>query len=101
MLRPCGSNLIRRRRIGTWATRSRPEGGRRKRSNICAARCSSIPVTARPATAEAYNNLGIALASQGELEKAIDQFRQALRLQPGFVDAQQNLAKLRGLTAQH
>ena len=54
-----------------------------------------------PDSAEAYNNLGIALASQGELEKAIDQFRQALRLQPGFVDAQQNLAKLRGLTAQH
>jgi Flp pilus assembly protein TadD len=54
-----------------------------------------------PDSADAYNNMGIALASQGELEKATDQFQQALRLQPGFVDAQQNLAKLRSLTAQH
>jgi Flp pilus assembly protein TadD len=51
-----------------------------------------------PDSAEAHNNLGIALASQGEFEKATDQFQQALKLQPGFVDAQQNLAKLRSLT---
>jgi Tfp pilus assembly protein PilF len=49
-----------------------------------------------PDSAEAHNNLGIALASQGELEKATDQFQQALKPQPGFVDAQQKLAKLRG-----
>jgi Flp pilus assembly protein TadD len=49
-----------------------------------------------PDSAEAHNNLGIALASLGEIEGAIDHFQQALRLQPAFVDAQQNLAKLRG-----
>ena len=50
-----------------------------------------------PDSAEAYNNLGIALASQGELDAAIDQFQRALKLQPAFVDAQRNLAKLRSL----
>jgi superkiller protein 3 len=61
----------------------------------------AVALQLMPDSAEAYNNLGIALASQGELEKATDQFQQALRLQPGFVDAQQNLAKLRGRNAQH
>ena len=51
-----------------------------------------------PDSAEAHNNLGIALASQGELDAAIDQFQRALTLQPAFVDAQRNLAKLRSLT---
>ena len=50
-----------------------------------------------PDSAEAHNNLGIALASQGKLDEAIDQLQQALRLQPAFVDAQRNLAKLRSL----
>jgi len=53
-----------------------------------------------PDSAEAHNNLGIALASQGELGAAIDQFQRALTLQPAFVDAQRNLAKLRGLKDQ-
>jgi Tfp pilus assembly protein PilF len=50
-----------------------------------------------PDSADAYNNLGIALASQGEIDDAADQFQQALRRQPAFVDAQRNLAKLRSL----
>ena len=51
-----------------------------------------------PDSADAYNNLGIALASQGQLEEAIDQFQQALKLQPALIDAQRNLAKLRSLS---
>jgi tetratricopeptide (TPR) repeat protein len=43
-------------------------------------------------SAEALNNLGIALASQGKLDEAIEQFRRALRLRPGFQDAERNLA---------
>jgi tetratricopeptide (TPR) repeat protein len=50
-----------------------------------------------PDSADAHNNLGSALASQGELDEAIDQFQQALALQPALVDAQRNLAKLRSL----
>jgi lipoprotein NlpI len=52
-----------------------------------------------PDSPEAYNNLGIALASQGEVDKAIDHFQAALRVQPAFVEAQRNLEKLRTLTA--
>src|SRR5258705_375886 len=61
----------------------------------------AVALRLMPDSAEAYNNLGIALGSQGEREKAIDRFQQAVRLQPGFVDAQQTLATLRGPSAQH
>jgi Flp pilus assembly protein TadD len=38
------------------------------------------------------NNLGIALASQGMIDDAIAEFQLALKLRPGFPDAQKNLA---------
>ena len=40
---------------------------------------------------DAHNNLGIALGSQGKLDEAIEEFRRALVIQPGFAGAQQNL----------
>ncbi len=43
-------------------------------------------------SAEAHNNLGIALASTGRMEEAIDQFRLALASDPEFDDAKRNLA---------
>jgi spermidine synthase len=43
-------------------------------------------------SAEAHNNLGIALASTGRTDEAIDQFRLALRIDPEFDDAKRNLA---------
>src|SRR5262249_4564033 len=43
-------------------------------------------------SAEAHNNLGIALASTGRTEEAIDQFRLALASDPEFDDAKRNLA---------
>jgi Flp pilus assembly protein TadD len=48
-------------------------------------------VRQRPDYAEAHNNLGIALGSQGRLRDAIGQFEQALRLKPEFPDARRNL----------
>jgi tetratricopeptide (TPR) repeat protein len=33
----------------------------------------------------------VALASQGKLDEAIDQFQQALTIRPEFADAQRNL----------
>jgi spermidine synthase len=43
-------------------------------------------------SAEAHNNLGIALASTGSMNEAIDQFRLSLALDPEFDDAKRNLA---------
>ena len=40
----------------------------------------------------ANNKRGSAHGSQGRMDEAIDQFRQALALQPNFVDARRNLA---------
>ena len=42
-------------------------------------------------SAEAHNNLGVALASMGVLNQALDNFRRAVELDPGFVEARQNL----------
>lgn len=50
-----------------------------------------------PEAAEVHNNLGVALASEGNLEEAADHFSEALTLQPGFSDAQRNLAAVRQL----
>ena len=43
-------------------------------------------------SAEAHNNLGIALASTARMDEAIDQFRLALAIDPEFDDARRNLA---------
>jgi len=48
-----------------------------------------------PQSAQAHNNLGIALGIQGRLDDAISHFEEALRIQPGFADAERNLATAR------
>jgi len=45
-----------------------------------------------PAYPDPHNNLGIVLASQKRLDEAIREFEEALRLEPGFVQASNNLA---------
>jgi Flp pilus assembly protein TadD len=40
------------------------------------------------------NNLGLLLAKQGGLAEAIEQFREALRIDPGYAKAYFNLGKL-------
>jgi lipoprotein NlpI len=49
----------------------------------------------RPDYAEAYNNLGIAYGSLGDLDRAVTQFEAALGARPGFEDAARNLAMAR------
>ena len=39
----------------------------------------------------AHNNLGLALEKKGQTDEAIGQFREALRLNPGFAEAHNNL----------
>jgi len=51
-------------------------------------------VRIKPHFAMAHNNLGGALSAVGKTTEAIDQFRQALRIDPNLVMAQQNLQVL-------
>jgi Flp pilus assembly protein TadD len=45
----------------------------------------------RPDDAQLHNDYGVALEASGQLEPAILQFHEALRLQPALPDAQTNL----------
>ena len=42
----------------------------------------------------AHNNLGVALANEGRVDEAIREFSEALRIQPNFADARNNLATM-------
>jgi len=44
-----------------------------------------------PDSAEAHNDLGVALASMGQVGEAADQFRRAVELRPEFDEARRNL----------
>jgi hypothetical protein len=48
----------------------------------------------KPDFAEAYNNLGIVLSQQGDLEKSQDYYREALRYQPRFPEPLINLGNV-------
>jgi tetratricopeptide (TPR) repeat protein len=45
-----------------------------------------------PASPNAHNNLGDVYSRQGELEKAAEEFRQAIKIDPGYAEAHHNLA---------
>ena len=44
-----------------------------------------------PDSAEAHNNLGVALASMGRVAEAMQHFQRAVQLAPGFAEARRNL----------
>jgi Flp pilus assembly protein TadD len=53
--------------------------------------CLSRAVMIRPDSAKARNSLGVSLASRGKIAEAVGHFREALRLDPGNVQARANL----------
>jgi len=54
-------------------------------------------VRLRPSDARARNNLGIALINLGNVDAAIQQFEQAVQLQPDYAEATKNLERARAL----
>ena len=46
------------------------------------------------ALAGAHNGLGVAYARQGDVKRAMDEWREALRLRPDLEDARANLARV-------
>ena len=55
-----------------------------------------VVVRARPGDADAWNNLGSALAMQGNLAEAVRSFERALAVEPAHAAALANLARARG-----
>jgi tetratricopeptide (TPR) repeat protein len=51
-------------------------------------------VTKSPTNARAHNNLGVALARQGQIDTAIEHYETAIRLHPRYVDPRNNLGIL-------
>ena len=46
-----------------------------------------------PQSAAAHNNFGVALASMGRIDQAVEHFRRAVVLDPGFEEARNNLRR--------
>jgi tetratricopeptide (TPR) repeat protein len=51
-------------------------------------------IVAAPNLAEAHNNLGACVGQQQRLTEALEHFKEALRLRPGYEDARRNLSHL-------
>jgi tetratricopeptide (TPR) repeat protein len=54
-----------------------------------------LAIAASPDYAPAHNNLGDALRAQGKLDEAVVAYAEALRADPGFAQASENLANTR------
>jgi lipoprotein NlpI len=50
-----------------------------------------------PDRADVYNKLGVIYTELGSFDKAIMAFQKALRLRPDYIDAQQNMERIRNL----
>jgi len=50
-----------------------------------------MAIKIKPDYAKAYNNLGVVLFNAKMTEEAIDYFKEAIRIRPGFAAAQKNL----------
>ncbi|WP_347269544.1 tetratricopeptide repeat protein [Trichocoleus sp. FACHB-90] len=53
----------------------------------------SLPDTLEAPAASVHNNLGLAFHQQGKWKEAIEEFKQAVQLDPNYVEAEDNLKK--------
>ena len=60
-----------------------------------ATRMFTAAVKLRPDSALAHDDLGVTLAAQGFLAEAVDQFTEAVTLEPDFKEARDHLARAR------
>jgi len=62
--------------------------------NADAAAAFSRAIAIDPLLAGAHNGLGVAHARQGDVNRAVEEWREALRIRPDFEDARANLARV-------
>jgi Flp pilus assembly protein TadD len=59
-----------------------------------AIRALSRALTINPALAGAHNGLGVAFARRGDVPRAVEEWREALRIRPDLNDARANLERV-------
>ena len=52
----------------------------------------TLTVQEKPDSGPAHYNLGLALSRNGQLEESVAEFRKALKLKPGMLEARINIA---------
>ena len=73
---------------------------RRHAENIQAQEYFSKALSADPKSANAHNSLGRVYLAQGQISQAIVQFGEALRLNPDYKEAEENLRIAKASDAQ-
>jgi Flp pilus assembly protein TadD len=81
--------------LGGAAGATAGEGARGASATLEAVAHLRLVVKGRPDDADAWNNLGTALAMQGDLQEAARSFERALAVDPSHAAARANLARAR------
>ena len=84
--KPCASSRPITKPTSIWGSSSRRAVNAKRRSSITSPRCAANPFI------EAHNSLAVVLAAQGDIDGAMAHYREAIRLDPDFGAAHNNLA---------